>query len=120
MKIDIENIIARYIEQKISTIIAEKGKNAYYGSGELLWVDFETITSREIEDFKRNIIKVITNTIEQHQTFYVMCEGGKTPPKYQHKNYQSALAEAKRLTIEKGTGEAKILLHYDSEIELPF
>jgi hypothetical protein len=119
MKIGIENSIARYIEQKISTIIAEKGENACYNGGELLWLDFKSVTNREIEDFKRSLINVIRKTIEQ-QTFYVMCDGGKTPPKYQHKNYESALAEAKRLTVEKGAGEAKILLHYDSESELPF
>lgn len=120
MKFDIENRIAWYIEQKISTIIAEKGENACYNGGELLWLDFKSVTNREIEDFKRSLINIIRKTIEQNQTFYVMCDGGKTPPKYQHKNYKSALAEAKRLTVEKGASEAKILLHYDSESELPF
>ena len=120
MKIDIENSIAWYLERKISTIIAEKGENACYDGGELLWLDFKSVTNREIEDFKRSLINVIRKTIEQNQTFYVMCEKGKTQPKYQHTNYQSALAEAKRLTVENGAGNAKILLQYDSESELPF
>lgn len=120
MKIEIENTIAWYIEHKISTIIAEKGENACYDGGKLLWLDLKSITNREFEDFKCSLINVIRKTIEQNQTYYVMCDGGKTPPKYQHTNYQSALAEAKRLTVEKGAGNAKILLQYDSESELPF
>jgi len=120
MKFDIENIIAWYIERKISTIIAEKGENACYDAGELLWVDFPKITNREIEDFKRSLMTVFRKTIEQNNTFYVMCENGKTPPKFQHQNYESAKAEAKRLIMEKGAGDAKILLCYDSENKIPF
>lgn len=121
MKCEIENYISWYLEHKFSTIIAEKGEKLCYDkNGQLLWLNLRAVSGREIEDFKSNLMAVIRKAIEQNQTFYVMTENGKTPPKFKHKNYESAVKEAERLVMEKGTGDAKILLQYDNKSLLPF
>lgn len=121
MKLEIENQIARYLEDKIRTIIAEKGENASYNAGEMLWCDLVGVTNRDFEKFKRDIINVVRKAIEDNNTFYVMCDGGKRPPRYPHQSYASASKEAKRLTNTiSDAGMARILLEYDSEAVLPF
>ena len=121
MKLEIENKIARYLEDKIQTIIAEKGENASYYAGQMMWCDLVRVTQRDFENLKRGIMNVVRKAIEDNNTFYVMCDGGKQPPKYQHHSYASASKEAKRLTNTKSdVGMARVLLEYDLESELPF
>ncbi len=121
MKHEIERQIAVYLENKIQTIIAEKGENASYDAGEMLWCDLVRVTQRDFENLKKGIMNVIRKAIEDDNIFYVMCDGGKQPPRYRHHSYASASKEAKRLTDTIGdAGVARILLEYDSECDIPF
>lgn len=119
MKLEIENQIGRYLENKIQTIIAEKGENASYDAGQMMWCDLKGVTYRDFEKFKRDIMNVVRKAIEDNNTFYVMCDNGTKPPKFRHCGFQSAQKEAQRLTRELGT-TARILMEYDVEDTLPF
>ena len=110
-----------YLEDKIRTIIAEKGENASYDAGQMMWCDLVGVSYRDFEKFKRDIMNVFRKAIEDNNIFYVMCDGGKQPPKYRHHSYASASKEAERLTNTKDdAGTARILLEYDSKSIIPF